>query len=232
MQVTASSLPSSPPKEIRTSPPIARSAPTCDATGSLPIAVTPPHSGVQPPPPPHHERQVELLHPGCLGRGDQAERREQARVDVRGEPGRPGRAPRRGAAATARRGDGRRPDGGDGGGGGRRRGGVGAAGWRRGRAGGRRTARRPPPWHAAPLMVQSAGWPAVPGGLRDEADGDRAARADGGVPAVAVTVTWPAVVGGGPSHREDRVVPAGSVKASVQPVTADVPPLVIVYWPE
>src|SRR5690242_6751641 len=47
----ASSLPACPPKEIRTSPPIARSAPIWDATGSLPTAVTPPHSGVQPPPP-------------------------------------------------------------------------------------------------------------------------------------------------------------------------------------
>ena len=52
MQVWASSLPSSPPNEIRTSPPIARSAAICDATGSSPIAVTPPHSGVQPPLPP------------------------------------------------------------------------------------------------------------------------------------------------------------------------------------
>ena len=52
MQVSASSLPASPPNEIRTSPPIARSALIWEATGSLPTAVTPPHSGVQPPLPP------------------------------------------------------------------------------------------------------------------------------------------------------------------------------------
>ncbi len=51
MQVCASSLPASPPNEIRTSPPIARSAPIWAATGSAPMAVTPPHSGVQPLPP-------------------------------------------------------------------------------------------------------------------------------------------------------------------------------------
>src|ERR1700721_1152857 len=37
---------------MRTSPPIARSAPIWAATGSLPTAVTPPHSGVQRPDPP------------------------------------------------------------------------------------------------------------------------------------------------------------------------------------
>ena len=50
MQVCASSLPSSPPNETRTSPPIARSALISAATGLSPIAVVPPHSGVQPPP--------------------------------------------------------------------------------------------------------------------------------------------------------------------------------------
>jgi hypothetical protein len=34
-----------------------------------------------------------------------------------------------------------------------------------------------------------------------------------------------------PSQSELMLVPAGSVKASVQPVTALVPGLVIVYWP-
>jgi hypothetical protein len=53
----------------------------------------------------------------------------------------------------------------------------------------------PPPTHTAPLIVQPAGWPAVP----EDA------------------VTKPTV--------------AGSVKASVQPLTAEVPWLVIVYWP-
>src|ERR1700733_5887252 len=43
-------MPSSPPNETRTSPPIARSALISAATGSSPIAVVPPHSGVQPPP--------------------------------------------------------------------------------------------------------------------------------------------------------------------------------------
>ena len=98
MQVCASSLPSSPPKEIRTSPPIARSAPIWAATGSPPMAVTPPHSGVQPPPPATTNARLNCFTPVCLGGGDQVERREQAGVDVRGEPGRPGgRRARRGA---------------------------------------------------------------------------------------------------------------------------------------
>src|ERR1700722_12538731 len=52
MEFSASSLPASPRKEMRTSPPMARRAPIWAATGSLPIGVTPPHSGVQPPLPP------------------------------------------------------------------------------------------------------------------------------------------------------------------------------------
>ncbi|CAM5372415.1 hypothetical protein SCANM63S_05174 [Streptomyces canarius] len=49
-QVVASSEPEAPPKETRTSPPLARSAPICAATASLVRSVTPPHLGVQPPP--------------------------------------------------------------------------------------------------------------------------------------------------------------------------------------
>ena len=46
-----------------------------------------------------------------------------------------------------------------------------------------------------------------------------------------VTVTWPPSSVYEPSQSELTRVPAGSVKASVQPVTAAVPGLVIVYWP-
>lgn len=49
-QVVASSEPDAPPKETRTSPPLARSAPIWEATPSLARSVTPPHFGVQPPP--------------------------------------------------------------------------------------------------------------------------------------------------------------------------------------
>ncbi len=45
------------------------------------------------------------------------------------------------------------------------------------------------------------------------------------------TVTWPPLSVYEPFQREVSDVPFGSVKASVQPVTAVVPGLVIVYWP-
>jgi hypothetical protein len=47
-----------------------------------------------------------------------------------------------------------------------------------------------------------------------------------------VTVTWPPLSVYVPSQREVTVVPCGSEKASVHPVTGAVPVLVIVYWPE
>ncbi len=87
------------------------------------------------------------------------------------------------------------------------------------------------PWHGVPLMVQPAGWPAAPDELATK-------------PTVTVppgwmvasqlsffTVTWPPSSVYEPSQSELTPVPAGSVKASVQPVTAAVPGLVIVYWP-
>ena len=43
-------MPLAPPKETRTSPPAARTAPIWAATASLPRSVTPPHLGTQPPP--------------------------------------------------------------------------------------------------------------------------------------------------------------------------------------
>jgi hypothetical protein len=86
--------------------------------------------------------------------------------------------------------------------------------------------------HEAPLIVQPLGWPAVPA-------------ADASKPTVAVppgamvasqlsfvTVTWPPSSVNEPSHREVSDVPCGSVKPSVQPVIAEAPELVIVYWPE
>jgi hypothetical protein len=90
----------------------------------------------------------------------------------------------------------------------------------------------PPAWHGAPLMVQPAGCPAA------------APEAEVTKPTVTVppgatvasqlsffTVTWPPSSVYEPSQREDSAVPFGSAKASVQPVTAAVPGLVIVYWP-
>ncbi len=49
-QTSASSLPLAPPKDARTLPPTARSAPICAATASVERSLTPPHFGVQPPP--------------------------------------------------------------------------------------------------------------------------------------------------------------------------------------
>jgi hypothetical protein len=49
-QFSASSEPAAPPKDTRTSPPLARRSPICAATALLPRSVTPPHLGVQPPP--------------------------------------------------------------------------------------------------------------------------------------------------------------------------------------
>ena len=204
------------------------------------MAVTPPHSGVQPPlPPGHDERQVELLHAGRLRGGDQAERRVQAGVDVRGEAGRPAR--RRDPADGLGRGTGR---------GGWRGGGTPARGWwsrrpargwpgrsaRRGKCCRARTTRvrdSPScPGTVSPLMVQSAGWPGRAGRARHEADGDRFRPAGWWRPSCRSSPS--------PGRRRrctsrprarTRAVPAGSVKASVQPVTAAVPGLVIVYWP-
>ena len=49
-QLCASSVPASPPKETRTSPPAARRLAMSPEMEESVIAVTPPHFGVQPPP--------------------------------------------------------------------------------------------------------------------------------------------------------------------------------------
>jgi hypothetical protein len=87
------------------------------------------------------------------------------------------------------------------------------------------------PWHGVPLMVQPAGWPAAP---EDVATKPTVTVPPGWTVASQLsffTVTWPPASVYEPSQSELALVPAGSVKASVQPVTAVAPALVIVYWP-
>jgi hypothetical protein len=87
----------------------------------------------------------------------------------------------------------------------------------------------PPGWHEVPLIVQPPGWPAVPA---DSVSKPTVTVAPGLMVASQpslVTVTWPPSSVYEPSQREVSEVPFGSVKASVQPVTAAVPGLVIVY---
>jgi hypothetical protein len=84
-------------------------------------------------------------------------------------------------------------------------------------------------WHEAPLMVQPAGWPVPPAVTKPTvtvAPGATVASQPS-----FFTVTWPPSSVYEPSHSELSEVPWGSVKASVQPVTAVVPGLVIAYWP-
>jgi hypothetical protein len=90
----------------------------------------------------------------------------------------------------------------------------------------------PPAWHADPLMVQLAGWPAVP---EDAVTKPTVTALPGWTvasQAAFVTVTCPPLAVYVPSQREVTLVPCGSEKLSVQPVTGAVPVLVIVYWPE
>jgi hypothetical protein len=87
------------------------------------------------------------------------------------------------------------------------------------------------PWHGVPLIVQPAGWPAVPG---DSVTNPTVTVPSGWMVASQLsffTVTWPPSSVYEPSQSELTLVPAGSVNASVQPVTAAVPALVTVYWP-
>ena len=80
-------------------------------------------------------------------------------------------------------------------------------------------------------MVQPVGWPAGPEELVTK---PTVTVAPGWMVASQlslVTVTWLPLSVYEPSQSELTFVPAGSVKASVQPVTAAVPGLVIVYWP-
>jgi len=88
-----------------------------------------------------------------------------------------------------------------------------------------------PPWHEAPLMVQLVGWPAVPA---DFVTKPTVAVVPGWTVASQpslVTVTWLPWSVYEPFQSELISVPAGSVKARVQPVTTLVPGLVMVYCP-
>src|SRR6185437_716159 len=88
-----------------------------------------------------------------------------------------------------------------------------------------------PPWHGAPLMVQAAGWPAGPADWVTKPTVTDPPGAIAASQPSLFTVTWPPLSVYEPSHREEIAVPLGSVNVSVQPFTAAVPGLVIVYWP-
>jgi hypothetical protein len=88
-----------------------------------------------------------------------------------------------------------------------------------------------PPWHAAPLIVHPAGWPAA---VEDPVTKPTVTGLPGSTAASQLalfTVTGPPSSVYEPPHSEVSFVPGGSVKASVQPLTAAVPGFVIVYWP-
>ena len=80
-------------------------------------------------------------------------------------------------------------------------------------------------------MVQAAGWPAGPA---DAVTKPTVTDPPGAMPASQpslFTVTGPLSSVYEPSQSEETRCPPAAVKASVQPMTAAVPGLVIVYWP-
>jgi hypothetical protein len=88
-----------------------------------------------------------------------------------------------------------------------------------------------PAWQEAPSIRQADGFPAWPAAAVTNPTG---CELPGGMLAsqpAARTVTVPSLTVDEPFHRLDSRVPVGSLKDRVHPDVAEVPWLVIVYWP-